>query len=216
LEAVTVQSVAASSSPCAVTTDGDVYCWGRNLSGELGDGTLTPRFGARKVPGLSGVTAVSTGSSSALALLDTGEVWGWGWNGDGALGQGEWSQDPVFVPVQVKQLNAASQISVGGDFACALVRGDAYCWGRNQYGQLGDGTRAPHYLPARVEGLPELVSVSSGGGQVCVLTKADDVYCWGENDDYSVENTADERVLHPFRVDVLRAAEEDLHDAGVP
>ncbi len=165
-------------SACAVTTNGDVMCWGDNDNGEIGPGTVTSTCGESggfqtpcsttpvQVTGFVGkAVAVSVGGGSACALTGVGEVWCWGDNESGALGDDGVSPDqcggqevPVVetlrpcshAPQQVTGLSAsATAISVGGGFACAvLVGGDVMCWGSNYAGELGNASTATCYLAA--------------------------------------------------------------------
>ncbi|HVK68794.1 MAG TPA: hypothetical protein VM694_30260, partial [Polyangium sp.] len=66
-----------------------------------------------------------------------------------------------------------------------LVRDDAsvWCWGRNEFGQLGDGTRESHEMPVRVVGLPRVVDVSTSGEHACAIDEEGDVWCWGRSKD---------------------------------
>jgi alpha-tubulin suppressor-like RCC1 family protein len=73
-------------------------------------------------------------------------------------------------------------ISTGASFACGLtVSGLAYCWGLNNYGQLGDGTTENRLTPVLVSGGLTFTELSAGIDQVCGVTKTA-AYCWGQND----------------------------------
>jgi alpha-tubulin suppressor-like RCC1 family protein len=80
---------AGSSHTCAVVESGDVFCWGRNLYGQLGDGTLTQRETTPvQVSGLTGVSELGAGLWHTCALTEAGEVFCWGHNDHGQLGDG--------------------------------------------------------------------------------------------------------------------------------
>jgi alpha-tubulin suppressor-like RCC1 family protein len=211
---VTVVAFGLYDNACAIGDDERVYCWGDDLFGGLGDGTTVSRFDARPVPNISGAKAVSTSTGAAIVLLENGELWGWGNNKYGVLGQGARSPDPVFAPVRIGGIGPATAISLGGYFACALVDADAWCWGENGDGQLGDGTRTAHFLPGKVEGLPPIAKVSAGADSACALGTDGDVFCWGDNEHGMVGLDEPRRILTPHRVDVLGAAKADLRDAG--
>lgn len=81
------------------------------------------------------------------------------------------------------------QISAGSWHTCALKSdGSVYCWGRNYYGQLGDGTTADSAAPRRVVNLAGVKQISAGGGYTCALKTAGTVYCWGQNDSGELGN----------------------------
>lgn len=151
---------------CALMTDGTVQCWGENIVGQLGTGDTATRNMPTEVPGLTGVTALSTGMSTTCALLDDGTVRCWGRSNVGQVGDGEVSHiagvcggatvvDCQWSPVEVVGIDDATAVAVGGDHACALRAGGAVsCWGNNDRFQLGDGTRTIRYAPVPVPFLP--------------------------------------------------------------
>ena len=126
---------------CAITSAGAVMCWGQNSYGQLGDGTTTQRNSPVSIPSLtSGVTSVSSGEYHSCALTSSGAVMCWGLNSNGQLGDGTNTQrnSPVSIP---SLTSGVTSISSGAYHSCALTSaGAAKCWGRNSYGQLGDGT----------------------------------------------------------------------------
>ncbi len=79
--------------------------------------------------------------------------------------------------------NAITQVSAGGGHAC-LVRADhsLWCWGRNDRGQIGDGTRTPRGQPVRVAAIEEVTAVAAGDLHTCAITTGAAVFCWGAGD----------------------------------
>jgi hypothetical protein len=157
---------------CAVLETGRVMCWGANGSGQLGDGTNASRDLPVDVVGLSsGFSAVSAGASHTCAVSDTGSLKCWGSNFYGQLGNGTTGPSSM-VPVDVTGLTAAvTALSLGGGHTCALLSsGGVRCWGRNDYGQLGDGTTTARSTPTVVTGLPDdVAAVSTGYYFSCAL-----------------------------------------------
>jgi alpha-tubulin suppressor-like RCC1 family protein len=136
---------------CLLTTAGGVKCWGTNSNGQLGDGTTTDKTTPVSVSGLTaGVSSLSVGSFSSCVITTSGEAQCWGYNGDGRLANGTFV--PTTVPVSASRLNpGVSSISVGLENTCAVTTsGAAKCWGLNNYGQLGDGTRVESATPVYV------------------------------------------------------------------
>jgi alpha-tubulin suppressor-like RCC1 family protein len=143
-----VKAIAAGSNySLAVLDDGTVVAWGENGSGQLGNGTTSSSPVPVAVTGLGGVTAVSAGKGQSLALLGSGEVRAWGANLYGQLGDGSSFGPEVCpgacskTPVAVSGLSEVTSISAGSFHGLALLKnGTVMGWGRNEKGQLGDGT----------------------------------------------------------------------------
>ena len=166
---------------CAVV-NGIAQCWGGNAAGQLGDGTTAPeRATPVQVDGLtSGVTHISVGNNHTCAVVN-GSARCWGLANSGQLGNR--SSSGIFrTPVQVDGLTTGvTHISIGHDHTCAVVNGAAMCWGDNNRGQLGDGTRTERTTPVQVDGLTTGVTqISAGFNHTCAV--ADGVVkCWGSN-----------------------------------
>ncbi|MGQ0846315.1 MAG: RCC1 domain-containing protein [Sporichthyaceae bacterium] len=118
-------------------------CWGRNASGQLGNGTATLKGLAKPVeveglPADQNVSSVEAGGGHSCASLADGSGWCWGFNESGQVGDGSW--DGRVSPTPVRGLTAGvKQISAGAQFSCALVLGgQVSCWGSNRRGQLGN------------------------------------------------------------------------------
>ena len=156
---------------CALMSTGGVKCWGGNYG-------LTPV----EVSGLSvGVTAIAAGAHSC-ALTSNGGVRCWGRNNYGQLGDGTTSDRST--PVEVSGLSGGvTAIAAGAGDSCALTStGGVRCWGLNDFGQLGDGTRVNRWTPVNVLGLTgRVTAIAAGAFHSCALTHAGGVKCWGAN-----------------------------------
>ena len=174
------QISAGLAHTCGLTEAGDVYCWGLNTDGQLGDGSTTGASTPVKVGGLSAMTQVDAGYAHTCARSEGGQVWCWGRNDAGQLGDG--TSTSRSSPVLVTGLTAATQISAGGGHTCAVtLTGGVSCWGDNFAYQLGDGTQIDRAAPVQVAELSGGAdAVTAGFGHTCV-TSATGVRCWGDN-----------------------------------
>jgi hypothetical protein len=142
-------------------SDGSVWSWGYNATGQLGNGTTTDSDVPVPVSGLSGVTAVAGGAFHSLAIVNNGTVWGWGRNNDGQLGNGTTTDS--HVPVQVSGLSGEISVAAGALHSLALGSDGAIStWGSNAYGQLGNGTTTDSDVPVTVSGVSGVTAVAAG------------------------------------------------------
>ena len=171
---------------CAVLNTGAVKCWGWNLYGQLGDGSVTQSLTPVSVPSLSsGVTAIAAGERHTCALLSTGAVKCWGYNDNGQLGDGSAaSVTPRTTPVDVSTLSSGvTAISTGSYHTCALLStGAAKCWGKNTSGRLGDGSNTASLTPVSVSTLSTgVIAIAAGEAHTCAVLNTGAVKCWGYN-----------------------------------
>lgn len=167
---------------CVLTNSGSVKCSGRNTHGQLGDGTIEGKLILTNTAGLSDVTAISAGAAHTCVLTSVGGVKCWGWNGYGQLGNGTITSSST--PVDVYGLSSGViKIDAGVTHTCAvLVDGNVKCWGKNQYGKLGNGATTQANIPVDVIGLGAPVTdVIAGESHTCALTNSGGVKCWGNN-----------------------------------
>jgi alpha-tubulin suppressor-like RCC1 family protein len=186
LPANSVSQVSAGLGGCALVRTGglatELRCWGANKDGELGNGNTTDATKAVKVKGLSNsIEAVSNGGVYNCALVHNGGARCWGYNGYGQLGNGTTTSSSTPVAVQGLPINLA-RIGTGFDHACALLTdGTVQCWGRNNHGQLGNGSTSDSSTPVAVTGLTGVAQIAVGDAATCALTNAGSVQCWGAN-----------------------------------
>jgi alpha-tubulin suppressor-like RCC1 family protein len=194
-----VRAIAAGwDHTCAVTDAGGVECWGDNGEGQLGDGTTAVRSipVAVQLPSGMHATAVAGGGQHTCALTSEGGVECWGYNAWGQLGDGtdtgpqycdeahEFPCSTIPVAVKLPEGVTATALATGGYHTCAVTSsGGVECWGRNDEGELGDGTTIESWTPVAVK-LPEGVRVTAIAAEAfhtCALTSEGGVLCWGEN-----------------------------------
>ena len=178
-------SVAAGgATSCGIRTSGQLFCWGLNNSGQVGDGSHRVRTKPRRVGTDRDWRQVSVGWFTGCGVREDGSGWCWGGNAAGQLGSGVGGDRtaPVRVPG-----DGWRSISVGGWHACGVKRdGTLWCWGRNTFGQRGDGTVAEVHQPVQVGPGKFWASVSTSWSHTCGVLTSGEVRCWGRNDDGQV------------------------------
>jgi len=135
---------------CAFVQSAGIRCWGLVQYTESENRpslTVTPV----EVQGIGDTVAVSAGSEHTCAVLESGEVRCWGRGGWGQLGDGEpdnpgkgqyWNT----IPTAVEGIGSAGKVASGTSHTCALLEsGGVRCWGRGEFGQLGNGTSRSGY-----------------------------------------------------------------------
>jgi alpha-tubulin suppressor-like RCC1 family protein len=179
---------------CAVLADRRVACWGRNTSGQLGDGTIT----SRSLPVV--VTAwphraarLSTAEATTCAATETGAVYCWGANavptftGASQFGNGTTADQAMpTTPTALPAGRTAIAIASGWWHSCAALDMGVRCWGQNRTSELGDGTTTQTTLPVAPLGFETIdtIAVAAGDGPSCAIVDTDalpggDLYCWG-------------------------------------
>jgi alpha-tubulin suppressor-like RCC1 family protein len=184
---ITDVSVGESHS-CAVMQTGAVRCWGSNTNGQFGNATDSFYARALAPTQVLDLTTrevraadLALGATHSCAHMQSGIVACWGENDHGQLGNG--NNDGKLIPVQVIALDSGStSLTSRSQHTCAVTPDRiARCWGINDYGQLGDGTRDNRFAPVAVSNLANVRMVSAGTAHTCAATYAGDAYCWGDN-----------------------------------
>ncbi|XP_077634922.1 RCC1 and BTB domain-containing protein 2-like [Crocuta crocuta] len=137
-----------------LTSDGEVFAWGYNNSGQVGSGSTANQPIPRRVTGClqnKVVVNIACGQMCSMAVVNTGEVYVWGYNGNGQLGLGSSGNQPT--PCRISALQGIRVQRVACGYAHTLVltdEGQVYAWGANSYGQLGTGNKSNQSYPAPV------------------------------------------------------------------
>jgi alpha-tubulin suppressor-like RCC1 family protein len=196
---------------CAIMGNGFTACWGANDRGQLGDGTTGTRTVGQTVQGDLSFEMIAAGADHTCGLLG-GRVFCWGDDASGQTGTGTLDRGFVPQPTEVEGDHGyLAFVAAGTNHTCVLTRtGTALCWGANDYGQLGDGSKQARHAPRPVRAPMRgargaaltFEMVSAGENHTCGVTKTQRVYCWGDNRFGQIgDGTTDGRVV-PVRVGV--------------
>ncbi|MBL0211555.1 MAG: RCC1 repeat- and reductase domain-containing protein [Holophagaceae bacterium] len=165
----------------AIDESGQIWGWGLNKNGQLGNGTRVRRdlpFPLKPGIGASRIIGISAGEDHSLALSEDGSVWAFGLNQDGQLGIG--TKIDQSVPTEVKGLSQIIEVCGGRKHSIALKRdGSVWAWGSNECGQLGQPKLTVSLAPLEVAGLESIVSVAAGLSHSLALKKDGSVWEWG-------------------------------------
>ena len=225
--------ITGNNHSCAMTDAGTVSCWGYNDFGKLGNAGLVDAGtypAAQPVAGLTSATkSLGLGNSHSCALV-TGStpantVACWGSNQYGELGNGVTiPAAPSAIPVIVQGSQYAVAMSTGGTHSCLLYDypGSIYCWGRNNRGQLGDGTTTSSSIPRSA--LSQARAIAAGGEHTCALGNSSiysfAVFCWGANQSGQLGNNSTVDSFFPGGVnglgnDVLALTAGEAHTCAL-
>jgi alpha-tubulin suppressor-like RCC1 family protein len=188
---------------CALLANTTVKCWGYNASGELGIGDTTTRGDTVGEMG-NGLATVNLGTgvyvkkmyaggSHTCVLTTTNQIKCWGNNVYGQLGLGDTNNrgdapgemGDALPFVELGTSGSISQLSLGDGFSCALLdTGTVWCWGNNDWGQLGIGSTtntANALVPVDLGTGRTAVSIAARSYGVCAILDDASIKCWGDN-----------------------------------
>lgn len=173
---------AGRNHTCAVLEGGGVMCWGRNIEKQLGQLPYTNREPPLAVPEYDNArtaVAVATGANHSCAVDSTNEVLCWGQNARMQLGDAE--KTPI---AGLPSGQAILDIDAGNEFNCVATSVGVYCWGANEWGQLGSGPGVRSASAVAVTDLPTAQSpnlITAGAFHACTVTTDGELWCWGQN-----------------------------------
>ncbi len=182
-----LNSVAAISAgyyhTVVLQSNGVALAWGTNDYGQVGDGTHTTRSTPVWIS-LYDVTDVAVGVFHSIALKGDGSVWTWGSNACGQLGIGTAPEtiSEIIVPTQISGLSNVVAVAAGHEHNIAVKSdGTVWAWGKNNYGQLGDGSITNRNAPVQIAGIDNAVAVAAGQDHSLVIKSDGSIWAWGCN-----------------------------------
>lgn len=230
-----------SQTMCAIMDTGIAYCWGQAKFGQTGSTAFVSSYNYGqpvRVARISNVTDISQDGypygaahltspysrAPHVCAIASGKVYCWGGAEDGQSGVGAYD-DATYktytAPKEVKGLpGVPKRIAVGLGHSCALVelsdgKHKVYCWGANEFGQLGANKDASHLSYSRTPqpvhvgpgGLPsseDVVTLAAGANRGCAIMTNKRAYCWGKNDDGQIGDGTYEHRFSPTESLFLR------------
>jgi serine/threonine-protein kinase len=175
-----------AGNTCVQTNDGSLYCWGRNLQGQLGTGDTRLQLRPAKIEVGAPIERLGAGGDFTCVRGTDAALRCWGANTRGQLGIG--TTDPQLRPTAVKVLGKrVGRFAAGGAHACVFTEddGQVWCWGDNRSGQLGTGDTERRLVPTEIDrgglGRVKVNQIFAGGTHTCALRDDNTLWCWGGN-----------------------------------
>jgi alpha-tubulin suppressor-like RCC1 family protein len=196
------QAGAGDESSLALGQDGSLWGWGGNIYKQLGLSAWGNIILPAKV--MDDVAYISTGRYHTLAVKTDGSLWVWGRNNYGQLGNGTTEEKHWLGNPPEKIMDGVAGAAAGDDYSMAVkTDGSLWAWGRNNYGQLGDGTTTGSLVPTEI--MDGVASVSAGRGHTLAVKTDGTLWAWGFNADGQVGSdsapaAAFNRVLSPYMI----------------
>lgn len=169
---------AGGTHTCALTEDGAAWCWGDELEGRLGNGSLEPTEIPTPVNGGLTFSQISGGHFHTCGLTPEGLAYCWGMGSEGQLGDGGAVDrgEPVLVAGGITW----AKISAGRYHSCGIsTEGEAFCWGQGIFNQLGTGVGLTQSSPVKVAGNHTWNDITAGQLHSCGVDRNEKLYCWG-------------------------------------
>ena len=194
-----------SLTMCALA-NGKPFCWGNNFAGSIGDNTTTNRWVPTKTVDtgvLAGktITAISQDGyvgtyaspnvGTHVCVVASGSLYCWGENSDGQLGTNNLTDS--YVPIGITDANnvlsgkTVQDVKLGIYHSCIRADSGMYCWGKNNYGQVGDGTNTGRRAPVAVLTQPgnltssNVLMIGAGANRSCAVITDGRTFCSGLN-----------------------------------
>lgn len=168
-----------------IKSDGTLWAWGKNDTGQLGDGTLIQKYIPTQIGTSNNWKIVSCGEDFTVGIQTDGTLWSWGNNVRGQLGNGNFTNS--ITPTQVGTDNTWDTLDCGYSF-CVALKGNfsktLWTWGYNEFGQLGDGNNVNVNVPQQIGVSTSWKSVSAGAYHTLALefvTGGSRLMGWGLN-----------------------------------
>jgi alpha-tubulin suppressor-like RCC1 family protein len=182
LAAAAAHVVSEANHVCVITQNAALYCWGENLEGEIGQGAaLVSQLPPSPVGTDQDWIAVDTGQGHTCGLRGAGDLYCWGRNSDSELGLGDGVPLQIRIPTQVGAATY-SAVQAGQNHSCAIqADGALYCWGQNDFGNLGTGDRLSRTSPTQIGDKLDWVALSLDTFHSCAIDAAEHLFCWGRN-----------------------------------
>ena len=201
-----------SGHSCSIL-NGELFCWGFNNNGQLGNASSRSINTPIRIGNNSDWTHITSKNYHTCGIRNNGELYCWGDNIYGQLGDGTNGVDDEDrganknIPIRIGNNSDWTHISSGYSHTCGFRNNQLFCWGRNNYGQLGDGTNTRKNIPTLIGNNSDWRDISLGGSHTCGIRNKGELFCWGRNNSGNLgDETNDislQSELFPIRVGIF-------------
>ena len=179
-------SAGGNNHMLAIDEEGNLWAWGGNSYGQLGDGTNVDRENPIQISTERKFKEVSAGSLHSLAIDEEGKLWSWGRNEKGQLGNNTITNSNNLIRVQMEESLSFKMIATGKVNSMAIdENGNLWAWGDNSYGQLGDGTKTLKKVPVKIKEETKfkkvVLPIEVQEVQCLAIDEENNLWGWGNN-----------------------------------
>ncbi len=208
-----VKAVGGDVHGVALRSDGTLFSWGQNLSGQLGIYGLSEQQRPVPLKSLYDCTDISAGTDYCLAVNSSGKVYGWGNNENGRVSG---SAESMFVfPTEISGLSNIATISAGYTHNLAIdSSGQVWAWGKNDKGQLGRATQTEKETPGMISGMNSVKAVCVGEGFSLAVKTDGTVWGWGDNNYFQLGTSTGLIYSTPVKIEGLANVREVVCGSG--
>ena len=214
-QAISTGRSALGSHSLGIDEAGNLWAWGDNGSGQLGDGTTEDKTTPVQIKAGTTFKAISTGDRHSLAIDEAGNLWSWGNNQNGKLGDG--TTENKTTPIQIKEGTKFKAISAGSNYSLAIDEaGNLWAWGDNSYGQIGNGSAEGIITtPVQIKNETTFQEIAVGNDHSLALDTEGNLWVCGSNSYAQIGNVNAGAVLnkteHKFeKISIRRSARHSL------
>ena len=178
-----VAIAAGYSNTGSIDKNGQVWCWGNNNNGQLGNNTTDDKCTPISIQGVKKTFCVITVGLATTASIDkNGQMWCWGYNIYGQLGNNSTVSRCTPISILGAKKTFCQVKSVTSNFISLDKNGQIWGWGRNDYGQLGDNSIQDKCTPVSIQGTKRtFCKIDAGSTHTLAIDKTGRIWTWGSN-----------------------------------
>ena len=193
--------ISGSGGILAIDEYDNLWAWGNNYYGQLGDGTTTQKLSPVQIKSGTKFKQIAVGDSHSLTIDEEGNLWTCGNNDYGQLG--DETTTSRTSPIQIKTGIKFKQVAAGQNYSLAIDEdGNLWTWGWNKYGQLGDGTTTNKLAPVQIKVGTKFKQISAKNAHSLAIDEDGNLWAWGYNNSGQLGDGTDINKLSPVQIKI--------------